>query len=404
VQNTLRHCAILGLVGLLVGGCASPKAKQKPFIPITYWCEPPADDARYKEAADCGFNLAFNGEPNLALKYGMKCLVADPRIAKAVDKPGPDTDRGLDEAVQQYAGHPAFWGFYLLDEPGAGKFADLAHVNQHLLNKAPHGVPFINLFPTYASEKQLGTKTYQEHIERFMTEVKPRVLSYDHYALLKDGKERADYFLNMEIIRQGGLKYDVPYWYIFLITPHYSYRDPSESDLRWQVYTSLAYGYKGLCYFTYWSVKAEGFGESIIDLKGNRTPRYDLARKVNAEVNTLSPELAALKSTAVYHLADKLPDGTRGPDASSLVTKAEGGHVVIGELQAPDGKRYLAIVNGSPKQDLHLRLTLRKGVQIRSEVPRTAEKPGRITLKGTPAVWNLDLSAGDGRFFRVSAR
>jgi hypothetical protein len=394
-------CLLSAAITLSVG-CAAPKPAG--FFPISYWCPPPAEDARYREARECGFNLAFFGEPNLAQKYGMKCLVGDPRVAAAVDKPGPGTDTGLDEAVKQYARHPAFWGFYLMDEPGAGKFADLAHVNQHLLGKDPNCVPYINLFPTYASEKQLGTKTYEEHIERFMNEVKPRVLSYDHYALLKDGTERPDYFRNMEIIRTAGLKYDVPYWYIFLITPHYGYRDPSEGDVRWQVYTALAYGYKGLLYFTYAGVKAEGFGESILDLKGQRTKRYDLAKKVNAEINALGPLLAGLRSTAVYHIAARLPDGARGPDADSLVRRAEGGDLVVGELQDAKGKRYLFLTNASPHKPATFCVTLADGAKIKGEVPRGPKPAEKVVAKDKAPVLKIDLAAGDGRLLCVSVR
>lgn len=389
--------AVLSMVSMVGCSLSRPKA----FFPITYWCPPPSEDARYKEAADCGFNLAFNGDPDLARKYGMKCLVFDQRVIAAVAKPGPKTDRGLDEVITQYGNHPAFWGFYLKDEPGAAKFADLAHVNQYLIAKRPGCVPVVNLLPTYANERQLGTKTYAEHVERFMSEVKPRVLSYDHYALMKDGTERPDYFANMEIIRAAGLKYDVPYWYIFLITPHYGYRDPSEGDLRWQIYTSLAYGYKGLCYFTYWSVRAKGFGESIIGRDGERTSRYALAGKLNAEINSIGPVLAALRSTSVYQTADKLPDGTRGPAPDSLIQKSEGGDLVVGELRDPDGRRYLLLANASPRNAVTAQVTFLEGVDIKAELKRGSTAVEDVRVNGNPAKAAIALSAGDDRLFEV---
>ncbi len=396
-----RIDSVLSLWLALVVGCAAPRPTG--FFPLTYWCPPPAVDARYKEAADCGFNLAFNGDPNLAQKHGMRCLVADRRIAAAVAKPGPETDRGLDEVVKQYARHPTVWGFYLKDEPGAGKFADLAHVNQRLLAKAPNAVPFVNLLPTYANERQLGTKTYEEHVERFMTEVKPRVLSYDHYALMKDDTERADYFRNMEIIRAAGLKHNVPYWYIFLITPHYGYRDPSEGDVRWQIYTALAYGYKGLVYFTYWSVKAEGFGQSMIGHDGERTSRYWLGQKLNAEVNEIGPILAALRSTAVYHTAAERPVGTRAPGPEALVQQTEGGGLVVGELEGPHGRRYLFLTNASPHKAVSVRVAFADGVKIKRELRRGPIRPAKVSLEGRPPRMSLELSAGDGRLFEVEA-
>lgn len=394
--------SLMGAVLVCALGCSSRRPTG--FFPITYWCPPPAQDARYKEAAECGFNFAFNGRPDLARKYGMKCLVFDQRVVAAVDKPTLVTGRGLDEAVKQYAKDPAFWGFYLKDEPSADKFADLAWVNRRILAGAPNCVPFINLYPTYANQQQLGTRTYEEHVERFMREVKPRVLSYDHYALMKDGTERPDYFRNMEIIRAAGLKYGVPYWYIFLITPHYGYRDPSEGDLRWQIYTALAYGYKGLCYFTYWSVKAEGFGESIIGLDGERTGRYWLARKLNAEVNAIGPVLAELRSTAVYHTAARPPEAARGPTPDSLVQQVTGGDLVVGELEGAKGRRYLLLANASPRDEIAAAVTLRQGVTIKEELPRGPVKPEKVVVQGQPPKALISLAAGDGRLFEVEVR
>ena len=112
-------------------------------------------------------------------------------------------------------------------------------------------MPYINLFPTYASSKQLGNPTYADHLESFMRTVRPAVLSYDHYSLMKDGTDRKDYFENLSLIREAGLRWGVPPWNIILSIPHFGYRDPTEAEMRWQVYTSLAYGMKGILYFTY---------------------------------------------------------------------------------------------------------------------------------------------------------
>ncbi len=387
----------IGLLGSL--GCA-PK-RPTGFFPVTYWCSPPAEDARYAEVAECGFTLALNGDLDLAHKYGLKCIVHDKRVQAAVANPGPQTDAGLDAALRDCADHPAFRGLYLKDEPSAAKFADLAHVNQYLLAREPNCVPFINLFPTYASQEQLGTKTYEEHVDRFMRQVKPKVLSYDHYALMEDGTERKDYFRNMEIIRSAGLKYDTPYWYIFLITPHFAYRDPSEGDLRWQVYTALAYGYKGLVYFTYWHVNDKRFGEAIIGRDGDKTKRYYLAMRINAELKAIGPILATVRSTDVYHTTLGRPEGTRGPNARSLVRETEGGGLVVGELAGPKGRRYLLLTNASPHEDVTPKVVFAQSVEGIEELARGYVQPEKIALDGTPPSAKLHFPAGDGRLFEV---
>ena len=83
-------------------------------------------------------------------------------------------------------------------------------MNQQLLSLDKTGVPFINVFPSYATAEQLGAPSYEEYVEQYLSTVKPRMISYDHYALLKD-HDRPDYFYNMEVIRAKALAHGVPF-------------------------------------------------------------------------------------------------------------------------------------------------------------------------------------------------
>ncbi len=64
------------------------------------------------------------------------------------------------------------------------------------------------------------------------------------------GDERY-YWDNLETVRRNCLKAKVPYTQIIVSIEHMGYRACSEADLRWQVWTSLAYGTRGITYFTY---------------------------------------------------------------------------------------------------------------------------------------------------------
>ncbi len=371
------------------------------FFPISYWVGPPADqnqDERYKEVAECNFTLTFGGDINVVHKHGMKCMVFDNRIFSALAKPGAETDVGIEAAVKDFAKHPAFFGFFLRDEPNARDFLALAHVNQRLIAQDPKGVPYINLFPTYASQEQLGNPTYEAHVEQFLSDVKPKVLSYDHYALLQ-GRDRPDYFLNMEIIRSGSLKHNVPFWFILLSTPHFGYRTPSEGDLRWQVFTALAYGAKGIMYFTYWTVKEQNWGDGIIKADGTRTERYDIIKRINAEIKALGPTLLPLTSRKVYHTAAQPPNGASRPDESAWVQKVEGGDLVVGELQDGKDKLFLFLTNASHSQAADVSVTLKKKVKAVREVPKSA---GAQTVTARNAArFSVSLAAGDGRLLAV---
>ena len=120
----------------------------------------------------------------------------------------------------------------------------------------------------------------------------------------------AQFDANMETIRRQGLKHDIATGFILQCTPHGTYRDPSETDLRWQVNTTLAYGCRALLYFTYFTPTdpAANFHNGILDPAGKRTPHYDMAKKINGELKGLIETLVQLKSSDVYHTAP-IPGG-----------------------------------------------------------------------------------------------
>ncbi|HIE52187.1 MAG TPA: hypothetical protein EYP85_10545 [Armatimonadetes bacterium] len=395
------------LVGALVGVISTASGEGKvpyDFFPLSYWVGPPANEQtpeRYAEIAECHFTLVFNGDPDLAHRFGLKCLVADPRVSAAVRNPGAETDPGLDAAVAQWAQHPAFFGFYLKDEPHSRDFPALAHVNQYLLAKAPHSVPYINLFPTYATQEQLGNETYEEHVEQFLTTVKPRVLSYDHYALLKD-HDRPDFFLNLEIIRRASLRHGVPFWYILLSTPHGGYRDPSEGDLRWQVYSALAYGAKGLLYFTYWTPAHANYRHGILSPTGERTEHYWMVQRINAEVKHLGPTLLRLTSRAVYH-TPPIPEGASAQPEKALVRKVTGGELVLGELTDEAGQQYLFLVNRNHDEPVQVQVTLQPNLAAVSRLSKLTGEHQPLALASSEdgPTFTLQLAPGDGTLLLV---
>lgn len=341
---------------------AAPLSAVEPgdFI-ISYWCGPPAGqnyDAQYAEVADCNFTHAMypvnggNPEQNKAIlnaceKHGLKYIPYDGRVL--AHGPGdPQFGPNLDAIIAEYANHPALAGYFMGDEPGPGAFPQLGAINQYLLKKDPKRLPFINLLPNYVDEKYIGM-TYEKYVEQFCQTVRPRLVCYDHYALFEK-VERDGYFANMETIRRNALKCDAAMGFIFQCTPHGTYRDPSETDLRWQVNTGLAYGCKALLYFTYFTPTDadSNFHNGILDAKGNRTPHFAMAKSINAELKNLSSTLIRLTSTAIYHTAP-VPSGcTALPDDAPILVKG-GGPLVLGFFKHTDGSQWAIVVN----RDLH---------------------------------------------------
>lgn len=332
------------------------------FFPLMAWNWSSSDPAVYQKMHDCGLTVAGFVAPrdlDLCQAAGLKAIVSDKRAS--------DYDwRNVDEAaarsnitslVDEVGKHPALYGFYLRDEPGADLFPGLGKVASLIHELAPGKWAYINLFPNYASAAQLGNENYRAHLDKFVEACHPTVLSYDHYALMDDGSLRNGYWQNLEQMRGTGLKNHIPFWNIVLSVAHFNYREPTAADLRFQVYTTLAYGGRGIAYFTYMAPAIGNYRMAPIDQFGNSTRTWDDLRNVNLQVGKLAPTLLKLTSDDVYHFG-KVPDESHGPGAKSLIESAEG-EFMVGDFTHADGSRYVMVVNKDYNLSRHCNLKFR---------------------------------------------
>jgi hypothetical protein len=323
-------------------------AEPAPFFPIMAWDGVPNDPAVLKKMHDCGLTVAGFVPPaalDACQAAGLKAIVSDQRASgydwQKVD--AKDARKRVTDLIHEVRNHPAVYGYYLRDEPSASFFPGLAAVASVVKELHPGVWPYINLFPNYAEPFQLETKTYEEYLEKFIAECKPTVLSYDHYALFEGGGMRGEYFANLEAVRRAGLKHKLPFWQIVLSVGCLNYREPSMTDMRFQVYTSLAYGARGLAYFKYFTPAAGNYRNGPIDQFGHETPMWHILQQINLQVGKLAPTLLKLKSERVYHFGS-VPTGCVGPDDKSIV-KAISGPILVGDFTHEDGSQYIMIVN-----------------------------------------------------------
>src|SRR5947209_288135 len=88
------------------------------------------------------------------------------------------------------------------------------------------------------------------------------------------------YYLREEM-GAAARKYHLPFWNIVLSVGHFSYREPTAADFKFQVYSSLAYGAKGIAYFTYFAPAVGNYRMAPIDQFGNETANWQNMRYVN---------------------------------------------------------------------------------------------------------------------------
>ena len=404
---------LLALLAVCVG--ASAQAPWQPDeYPISYWVGPPKEFntlAAWQTVKECNFTVAgqYGGYSvadnrkmlDFCRQVGLKAMIVDGRTSWEASFDDNHSQR-IAGLVADYGSHPATYGYYILDEPSAELFPALARVSQELQRQDPKHLPYINLLPTYASPQQLGTPTYAEHLDRFLSTVKPAVLSYDHYALMKNGTDRADYFENLGLIRAAGLRYGVPQWNIILSLPHLGYRDPSAGEMRWQVYTSLAYGIKGLMWFTYWTMpewEKEFGGTAIVNAKGEQARLYPIVKQLNGEVRALGKVLLGLTSTGVYHTGS-IPRGAERLGSDAPIQLPDDLPLVAGFFHDAQGRQYALVANRDHARPAEFSMALKPHVAAVTAVSPVDGSDQPLVVAERKV--QLALPPGDGRLLRLT--
>lgn len=397
-------------------------------FPISAWWPPPPSETtleRYKDMADAGFTfiLAGNGVMDMpinkkVLEYteelGLGVILIDRRIRRpgALEEVPQWLQYYMDLVVNEYKDYSNLVGFILVDEPNASEFYILGEMNRYLLEKMPNWIPYINLFPNYASQAQLGTETYEEHVDSFLRTVRPKVLSFDFYPFIKTGWLNRDeimegFFSNLEVISRKSVEYDIPFW-TFIQTCHSrARRDPLPEEVRWQVYQNLAYGAKGIQYFLYWSLpsdNSEGLQGGIVDQNGNKTHHFDTVKQINAELMAIGPTLLTLTSQGVYHTGKLPSDLTQSVNIKpAWLDRVAGNDLVIGTFVGADGATYIMVVNRSFTRNAVAEITFAKTISRIFEISKVTGELEEVSLlerSGSKAL-KVSLDKGDGLLFKL---
>jgi hypothetical protein len=360
---------IVSMLTAILGAAEPDTALSPEHFAILPWGGVPADEKVLQEIKECGFNLAGFVNPDgldAVAAAGLKCIVSGHGTHVGDDQARLDDAeiaKRVTGFVDRVGKHPAVFGYYLRDEPSATVYSGLARWSAAYRNADPKAVPYINLFPNYASPAQMGVPTYEEYVESFVTICKPPFISYDHYALLDDGSIRNGYFQNLEIVRAAALRHKLPFWNIVLSNAHFNYAEPTEAGLRFQVYTTLAYGGRGISYFTYFAPTSGNYRLAPIDQFGRKTPTWDMLRRVNLQIHKLAPAYCKLKSVNVFHLPD-VPSGCQAATSSKYLDEVSGGSFVVGEFEGPERRPYVMIVNKSLQRSVPFSVRFKSPGQI----------------------------------------
>ncbi len=371
----------------------------------TYWAGPALTDAVARQIVEGGFNLVWcrsEKELDVAGRHGLRGLLTN-GLLKPESLDDPKRRGQLDALISRVSKHPALYAYHLIDEPSASQFPSLGKLVAYLSERDPLQLAYINLFPTYANNKQLGTKgdvvtAYKEHLRLYVEQVKPSLISYDHYQFRLKGDSK-QYFLNLAMIRRAAQEAGVPFLNIVQActwAPNVM-RVPNPDELRYLVYSTLAYGAQGISYYVYAHANHHG---SLVSLDGTPGPLYHAVKSYNREFVAIAGGLQPLRSLGVYHTSMREP-GCEPLPADALF------HVDLSRsLSSPRG--FLLGVFGAVETPTHVVVV---NLDYAAEVSTSLVGPGELELfdaataqwtSAKKAVVELTLQPGGGKLVRVA--
>ncbi len=276
--------------------------------------------------------------------------------------------------------HDSFAGIMHCDEPGYVMYERIAasrKVFEKVLDDTSEKLYHVNLFPSYANQKQLwfrsytaddvvpdSTYDYQRYVDDYMRICTPQVLSYDFYPIQGQfPKLSGGYFENMSLIRKAAMEANVPFWvYVQTCTFSSGQRLPTQADLDWNVNTCLAYGTKGIQYFC--GVQPQDGGEkftgSMFDVNGNKTEVYDRVLNTDKMIAAVDEVLMCSKSKGLI-VAGVMPQLNQGEERMTIpaedvlesyneLTSVTANHALVGCFDY-NGKTALYVVNNAIADD-----------------------------------------------------
>ncbi len=321
-------------------------------------------------------------------KQNVKVILRDPRVSilwirdlprdEKGDRSLPyDYERGVVEAVAEFAHHPQVAGFFIIDEPERDLYEVVVQAVGLIKAHAAHLLPFVNFFPAIPQTMELlGYRDYGRYLEDYVQRTGAKLVSYDYYGQMTEREyENPLYYTNLSHYRNLALR-GIDFWNTILSTPHFRYRKPSYDDVRWQVNTSLAYGAKGIFYFTFYTPdntfnSETNYRQGPIDWWGERTDTFFHMRDVNRELHqrwgSLFMDLQLLR---VGHYPEAPADGGQLLDFGCAIKEiaVEAGHdphLIVSEFRHRiSGQTYAFIVNANPRDSVNVQVYMQDVRQL----------------------------------------
>ena len=346
---------------------------------VLAWIGPGGDQITPKTMGDLaagGFNASLSElspgkmleQLDIAQAAGVRIIMGCPGMRVGQGEVTDDWKARMKAVIEEVRRHPALLGYYLADEPKINLMEDIAKAFAFFREHDPEHLCYCNHWTTNMSWS--GYRSYEEMWDQFGETCAPEFVSSDYYPFSIVSEEEwlanrdsnpyyyprhkarlaVQFFEMLDVLRQYSRSWQVPLWMCNYGTFQYS-RETRDGEMLFQVMVNLAYGARGIQYFTY------SYNNMMID-PPDWTPNenWQAARRINSVLQAWGPTLMTLRSIGVYHYPPNLT-GTRSLDQCILGNPsdlfARGDAVVVGQFVDDSGWEYALIVNRTPFEPSH---------------------------------------------------
>ena len=305
---------------MFIGGFIGPRAAYYRNGQLIY--EGLKDDTAFRLIKEAGFNyicdndFSYSGDmladAKKALQYaednGLMYLMPAYDVMQVVSE-SMASDREIAAKLQAMYCYDSFGGLYLRDEPYSTMYPfiekcldKLEAIEGHLGYKDL--CYYLNLLPPMSADVLSNgtdsTMTWEDYI-RGLSQIGAEYLSFDMYPLKgATGQAASGWFDTLGTINRVAKEEGKP-WIGYVqvgggATSYGSdhYRIINEGEMRWDVYTMLAFGAKGLNYYLLVSPpyfanteEWELDNHCLINVYGEKTDYWYYAKNINAQVNAI---------------------------------------------------------------------------------------------------------------------
>ncbi len=350
---------------------------------------------KYQDMYAAGFNItegtAWSGVDQAALFDGREVNGAPINLFEGTElklmmRAGLNDNNEVQEFVGENKNSPRLAGYCIYDEPHCSDFASVRTKLERVRSVDNTHLLYGNLLHINTPPLAIGATSYDNYVERFITETCMGLLSYDYYPVRcnnpADESEvtlMPNFFQNLEVVSKFAKAYNTKFWAFtrasastewhdvegVMGSQRYKYPIPTEEWMRVQAFAALLYGAQGLQYWPYTSCQDGDMAP--IDDDGNLSPTYYFAQNINRDVKALTWVFLGAEMLAVGHTNPETPIGCRRltpgmlPEGITAVA-SDGSGVATGILQ--NGKNlFVMVLNADIHNQQSVTVTVDKGIK-----------------------------------------